>query len=96
MKGHLIFTAILQGFNLLMINDAFGQETNGNISGIILSDSGKPVQGASILLTNEPTQRQYHTISAENGRYHFNLLKPGGPYTLEVSHILHQQAKKNN
>lgn len=96
MKWHLILTALMQGFNFLMISDAFGQETNGNISGIILSDSGKPVQGATILLTNESTQKQYQTISSENGRYHFIFLKPGGPYTIQVSHILYQQAQKNN
>jgi len=53
----------------------------GIISGIVLTDSNKPVENASVGLKGT----SYGTITNEDG--HFKLKVPAGNYTLVVSHV---------
>lgn len=57
------------------------------MTGVIKSDKGEAVAGATVKLVHEPTGNVYTAVSLVNGRFDLDNLKPGGPYTLEVSAV---------
>ncbi len=65
---------------------AFSQETSSSFSGRLTDENNKVVSSASILLKHEPTGQQVMLTSNEKGIFYFTELKPGGPYTLTITH----------
>ncbi len=62
---------------------AFAQSaTSSGIIGSITDDSGNSVAGVSLTLRHEPTGSTYSTTAQSTGRFSFQGLRVGGPYTL--------------
>jgi hypothetical protein len=66
---------------LLSFFAAFGQNSNGRISGTVTDPSGGAVPKAAILLTNTETTRTWKAVSDTTGFYSFAEL-PVGTYTV--------------
>ena len=60
------------------------QETTSQIRGSVTS-AGAPVAGATIVATNVPSGTRSTATSDANGAFNLNGLRPGGPYTVEVT-----------
>ena len=60
------------------------QETTSEIQGLV-TDNGKPVQGATVTATHNPTGTIYRTTSRKDGRFSILNARVGGPYTIKVS-----------
>jgi hypothetical protein len=60
------------------------QVTTSAITGEV-SGSGSPVTGAVVTAVHRPSGSRYAVMTNSSGRYLMQGLRPGGPYTLEVS-----------
>ena len=66
----------------------FGQaSTTSGINGKIIDLSGKPLAGATVLAVHVPSGSQYGALANADGLFSIQGMRPGGPYTIEVSFI---------
>lgn len=63
------------------------QVTTSSISGKVVTQSGEPLNGASIKVVHTPSGTVYNTISRENGLFDLQGLRVGGPYILDVTYV---------
>jgi len=73
-------------FVLFSSPDLYGQETNSHISGIVTSQKKELLTNATITAVHEPTKNVFITKTSAAGYFYFFNLRPGGPYTLTISH----------
>ncbi|WP_267381581.1 MULTISPECIES: carboxypeptidase regulatory-like domain-containing protein [unclassified Sphingomonas] len=60
------------------------QETTSSIRGSV-TNAGAPVAGASVVATNVPSGTRSTATTDADGAFNLNGLRPGGPYTVEVT-----------
>ncbi len=66
----------------------FGQaSTTSGIIGKIVDPSGKPLAGATVVAVHVPSGSQYGALANSDGLFTIQGMRPGGPYTIEVSFI---------
>lgn len=66
----------------------FGQATTtSGINGRIVDPSGKPLPGATIVAVHVPSGTQYGAITNGDGLFAIQGMRPGGPYTIDVTFI---------
>src|SRR6266699_4343173 len=58
--------------------------TSAAVAGRVTDESGAPVPAAQLTLNNGSTGQRYAARSREDGRYSFENVDVGGPYTLAV------------
>ena len=69
------------------------QVTTGNLQGTVMEKTGESLPFANVIAIHQPTGTSYGATTAEDGRYILANLKPGGPYTLEVSFVGYETAR---
>jgi len=67
--------------------------TSAAVAGRLSDEAGAAVASASVTLVNGSTGQRYSRRSAEDGRYNFENVEVGGPYTLEVRALGFEAAK---
>jgi outer membrane receptor protein involved in Fe transport len=72
------------------------QTTQASIIGVITDENKKPVDGASIVLTNESTGFTTATLTNEKGQYIFKELPLGGPYTIKATYVGYGEQKRTD
>ena len=70
---------------LLLAPGATAQSVRGAIAGLVTDASSKNIQGATITLTEEATNRKRAVVTDGRGEFLVTALPPGG-YRLEVEH----------
>jgi hypothetical protein len=75
---------IVTGFAAVL---SFGQITTSSITGIVKSEAGENLTGATVTATHEPSGTVYSTITQKNGVFTMQGLRIGGPYTLVVNFV---------
>ncbi|MBX3147840.1 MAG: TonB-dependent receptor [Gemmatimonadales bacterium] len=68
--------------------------TSAALTGVITREGGQPVEAANVALTNTSTGARLSTTTGANGRYNFENVPPGGPYTIDVRGIGFQPVTK--
>ncbi|MGZ3839633.1 MAG: TonB-dependent receptor [Flavisolibacter sp.] len=63
------------------------QETTSEIQGMVTSDKGTALEGATVVATHLPTGTHYSTTTRKDGRYNLPNLRVGGPYEVAVSYV---------
>jgi outer membrane receptor protein involved in Fe transport len=63
-----------------------GSTTSG-INGKIVDPAGKPLPGATILAIHVPSGSQYGALANAEGIFSIQGMRPGGPYTVEISFV---------
>ncbi|HCY00845.1 MAG TPA: TonB-dependent receptor, partial [Bacteroidales bacterium] len=66
---------------------AFSQVTTSAMNGLVLDIANEPLPGATIVALHEPSGTQYGATTNPEGRFNLQGMRPGGPYTVEVSFI---------
>ncbi len=66
---------------------AFSQVTTSAINGRVVDDKGEPLPGATIVALHEPSGTQYGANTNTEGRFNLQGMRPGGPYTVEISFV---------
>ena len=87
MKMKLLRLAFTICVVMLFANQAFSQITTSGMNGIITTQGGERLPGATVLAIHEPSGTQYGTITNSEGQFNLQGMRPGGPYRLEVSFI---------
>ena len=87
---------ILLSTCLFVTKWSYSQETTATLSGKVLDPKGSPIQGASIVITHEPTGFSTGTQTNNKGIFVIPNLKPGGPYTIKISYTGYQEEKMDN
>lgn len=71
------------------------QVTTGTISGSVKADTSL-LQGATITATHLPTGTVFRAATSNKGVYNLVNLIPGGPYSVEVSHVGYQAFRQDS
>ncbi|MEZ5399510.1 MAG: carboxypeptidase regulatory-like domain-containing protein [Bryobacteraceae bacterium] len=69
---------------LLLMTSAFGQASDGNVTGVVYDPSGAVISGAAVEATQVSTNAVSATVSGPDGSYRFNNL-PVGRYEIRAS-----------
>lgn len=77
---------------LFVSASAFAQVTNSSLGGSVVDEIGLPVVGAAVIATHEPSGTVYGAATNSQGRFTINGMRPGGPYSVEVSSLGYQTA----
>ncbi|MDI9309798.1 MAG: carboxypeptidase-like regulatory domain-containing protein [Limnohabitans sp.] len=65
----------------------FAQVTQSAISGVVKTNKGGTLPGATVVIIHEPTGTKYSANTDYSGGYSIPSIKPGGPYLVKVSFI---------
>jgi len=80
-----LFTLLIFMFITVVM---FGQATTtSGINGKIVDPSGKALPGATVVAIHVPSGSQYGAVANADGLFSIQGMRPGGPYTIEVSFI---------
>ncbi|HOO99055.1 MAG TPA: carboxypeptidase-like regulatory domain-containing protein, partial [Bacteroidales bacterium] len=82
LKFTLILLSLLLGSVTLM-----AQVTTSSMSGKVTDNNGEPLEGATILATHVPSGTRYGAMANNQGSYSIQGMRPGGPYSVNVSFI---------
>ena len=77
----------LTAISLFVAIASFAQVTTSSMSGRIIDVDGTTVVGATVVATHTPSGTQYYSVTDNNGLYRIQNMRPGGPYSIEVSLI---------
>ena len=75
---------------------AMAQVTTSALDGIVTDAEGKPLTGATVIAKHTPSGSEYGVASDRFGSFRIQGMRPGGPYTVEVSFIGYRTAKVEN
>ena len=67
--------------------------TSAAVAGRVTDDAGAAVASALITLTNASTGQRYSSRTSDDGRYNFENVAVGGPYTLETRSLGFEAAR---
>jgi len=80
-----LFTLLIFLFITIVM---FGQATTtSGINGKIVDPNGKPLAGATVVAVHVPSGSQYGALTNGDGLFSIQGMRPGGPYSIEVSFI---------
>src|SRR5947199_7766572 len=65
----------------------FAQITTSSLVGTVKDSKDQALVGASITAVHQPTGTKYTTTSRANGSFNIEYMRPGGPYTIEISYV---------
>jgi hypothetical protein len=79
----LVFAAIAVAALFASAPSALAQGiTTSALNGSVMDKQGKPVAGATVTVTHEPSGTKASTTTRANGSYNLSGLRVGGPYTV--------------
>lgn len=70
--------------------------TTSAMNGRILDEGGLPLPGATIVAVHVPSGTQYGVVTNTNGFFTILGMRPGGPYTVEVSFVGYNKSTLEN
>jgi hypothetical protein len=73
----------------------FAQITTSSLKGSVKDSKDQPLVGASITAIHLPTGTKYTTTSQANGSFNIEYMKPGGPYSIEITYVGYETQKSD-
>jgi hypothetical protein len=86
MKNYKRLTLFLV-FVMMVVSTTFAQVTTSSLSGKITEADGQPLPGATIVATHVPSGTVYGASANTQGLYSIQGMRPGGPYTVNITFI---------
>ncbi len=80
------FRFLVATLMLIIATALQAQVTTSSMSGSVTDNEGAVI-GATVVATHVPSGTTYGTVTNIDGRYNFNGMRVGGPYTVEVTYI---------
>ena len=81
---------------LVFASNLLAQSTNTKIKGTVLDNTGIPLMGAEIIVTNTSTGFVFGAVANEDGEFSLNQLPLGGPYKVNARYMGFQEVVKEN
>ncbi len=72
---------------LLSLASVSAQVTTASLRGVVQNSSNEVLIGATVVLSHQPTGREYVVVAGVDGRYALHGVRPGDSYCLEVSYV---------
>ncbi|MGB8193250.1 MAG: TonB-dependent receptor [Chitinophagaceae bacterium] len=72
------------------------QVTTSSMSGAVKAGKGEALAGATVTATHVPTGTIYRVTTRNGGQFNIYNMSPGGPYTVTVSFVGFEEARKEN
>ncbi|MGL4292740.1 MAG: TonB-dependent receptor, partial [Bacteroidales bacterium] len=72
------------------------QVTTSSLSGRVTDEFNDPLLGATVVAIHEPSGSKHGVVTNDQGRFHMQGMRPGGPYKVEVSYVGYQPMIFNN
>ncbi|MFC2129335.1 TonB-dependent receptor domain-containing protein [Bacteroidota bacterium] len=66
---------------------AYSQITTSGMNGTVVSASGETLPGATVIAVHDPSGTQYGTVTNTEGRFNLQGMRPGGPYSVNISFV---------
>ena len=85
--------SVLSIFHVLKLS---AQETTSTLNGIVNDNNGGRIRGVTISVFHIPTGFHTSTQSNEKGIFTMPNLKPGGPYSIEITYVGYKTQKFEN
>ncbi len=63
------------------------QITTSGMNGTVVSEIGENLPGATVVAVHDPSGTQYGTVTNAEGRFNLQGMRPGGPYTVNISFV---------
>jgi hypothetical protein len=74
----------------------FAQVTTSTISGVVKSEKGETLPGATVQIVHIPTGTKYGASTNQSGRYVVPAVRVGGPYKVVVSFVGFKQNEQSD
>lgn len=76
----------------------FAQVTTSSLNGTVKggSEGKESLTGATVVATHMPTGTKYYTTTKSGGSFSIQNMKPGGPYSIEITYVDHKPATFND
>lgn len=71
----------------------YSQITSGSLTGVVKEAAGENLKGATIVATHVPSGTRYTTASQSNGQFTINNMRSGGPYSVVITYVGHEQQR---
>ena len=65
----------------------YSQVTNSGFTGVVKSDNGTLLAGATVEAKHLPTGSKYYATTDKNGSFGIPSVRPGGPYTIKITYV---------
>ena len=85
---------LVVGFALTTTQSIFAQATTSAVSGVVVDDSGAPLDAATVVAVHTPSGTQYGITTQADGRFTIQNMRVGGPYAIEASYVGLEADKK--
>ena len=72
------------------------QVTTSSITGFVKSDTGSPLEGATVTAIHQPSGTKYVTLTKKDGNFTIPNTRIGGPYQLTVEYVGYSPQTVNN
>ncbi|WP_240534866.1 TonB-dependent receptor [Pedobacter aquae] len=95
MKKYLLTLNYLFVLMLAVTSVAYGQITTSSMTGTV-RDSKETIIGGTVKATHLPTGTVYATTTNADGRFSLLNMRPGGPYTVQITYIGYQAKTSSN
>jgi len=71
----------------------YAQVTTSSITGTVKTESGEPLESATVTATHLPSGSVYSTLSTKGGTFNLSNLRIGGPYNLTIAFVGYKTAQ---
>jgi hypothetical protein len=78
---------MLLTLGLFTVFSGYSQVTTSSMTGIVSTETGERLPGATVVATHEPSGTVYGTVTKFDGSYALQGMRPGGPYKVEISFV---------
>jgi hypothetical protein len=80
-------TIMMSLLSLFVTMVSFGQITTSTLSGVVKSEKGEKLIGATVSVVHQPTGTKYGASTNTQGTYVIPGARVGGPYLIKVSYV---------
>lgn len=89
-------TIMMSLLSLFVTIASFGQITTSTLSGVVKSEKGEKLIGATVNVVHQPTGTKYGASTNVQGNYVIPAVRVGGPYLIKVSYIGYKTKETSN
>lgn len=92
---NVVYLVVSLGVSLAGVGQVAAQGiTSSAVTGVVTKEGGAPIEGALVSITNQSTGTRLATSTTKGGRFNFENVPPGGPFTIAIRAIGFEPATK--